>query len=80
MQYFWVATTGPSFTDKTGLWQHSLSLTVRKSDTVEAGKWFIEDALVAPWSTQKDIGEIEKRGNQIITLGFLCLRIAQESG
>ena len=33
MQYFWVATTGPSFTDKTGLWQHSFSLTVRKSDT-----------------------------------------------
>ena len=35
---------------------------------MEAGKWFIEDALVAPWSTQKDIGEIEKSGNQIITL------------
>ena len=35
---------------------------------MEAGKWFIEDALVAPWSTQKDIGKIEKSGNQIITL------------
>ena len=35
---------------------------------MEAGKLLIEDALVAPWSTQKDIGKIEKSGNQIITL------------
>ena len=35
---------------------------------MEAGKLFIEDALVAPWCTQKDIGQLDKSGTQIITL------------
>ena len=35
---------------------------------MKAGKLFFVNAFDAPWSTQKDIGEIEKSGNQIITL------------
>ena len=35
---------------------------------MEAGKLFIEDALVAPWCMQKDIGQLDKSGTQIITL------------
>ena len=32
---------------------------------MEAGKLFIEDALVAPWRYWQNIGKIEKSGNQI---------------
>ena len=41
---------------------------------MKAGKLFFVNAFDAPWSTQKDIGEIEKSGNQIITLSHLRVR------
>ena len=45
---------------------------------MEAGKLLIEDALVAPWSTQKDIGEIEKSDSGVaesVEMGVETFRV-----